>query len=65
MSKLLQRKSVLKVKEFLEYIDQSIELIVLEETARTAIDAASSLNKEVGAIVKLSLIHISEPTRPY
>ena len=52
MSKLLQRKSVLKVKEFLQYVDQSIELIELEETARTAVDAASSLNKEVGAIVK-------------
>ena len=31
MSKLLQRKSVLKVKEFLQYVDQSIELIELEE----------------------------------
>ena len=36
MSKLLQRKSVIKVKEYLEYIDNSIKLIVLDETARTA-----------------------------
>ena len=64
MSKLLQRKSVLKVKEFLQYVDQSIELIELEETARTAVDAASSLNKEVGAIVK-SLLFKTKDTNNY
>ena len=52
MSGLLKRKSVLKVKEFLKNIDDSFELIVLDETARTAEDAAKSLKKEVGAIVK-------------
>ena len=65
MSKLLQRKSVLKVKEFLQYVDQSIELIELEETARTAIDAASSLNKEVGAIVKSLLFKTKETNNYY
>jgi len=52
MSNLLKRKSVLKVKEFLKNIDDSFELIILDETARTAEDAAKSLKKEVGAIVK-------------
>ena len=52
MSNLLERKNVLKVKKFLKNIDDSIELIVLDETARTAEDAAKSLKKEVGAIVK-------------
>ena len=52
MSNLLERKNVLKVKEFLKNIDDSLELIVLDETARTAEDAAKSLKKEVGAIVK-------------
>ena len=52
MSNLLERKSVIKVKEYLEYIDSSIKLIVLDETGRTAKDAANSLNKEVGSIVK-------------
>ena len=65
MSKLLQRKSVLKVKEFLQYVDQSIELIELEETARTAVDAASSLNKEVGAIVKSLLFKTKETNNYY
>ena len=64
MSKLLGRKSVIKVKEYLEYIDNSIKLIVLDETARTAKDAASSLNKEVGAIVK-SLLFKNKETNDY
>ena len=64
MSKLLGRKSVIKVKEYLEYIDNSIKLIVLDETARTAKDAANSLNKEVGAIVK-SLLFKTKETNDY
>jgi len=64
MSKLLERKSVIKVKEYLEYIDHSIKLIILDETARTAKDAASSLNKEVGAIVK-SLLFKTKETNDY
>ena len=65
MSKLLKRKSVVKVKEYLEYIDSSINLIVLDETARTAKDAASSLNKEVGAIVKSLLFKNKETSNYY
>ena len=64
MSKLLERKSVIKVKEYLEYIDNSIKLIILDETARTAKDAARSLNKEVGAIVK-SLLFKTIETNDY
>ena len=52
MNELLQRKSVVKVKEYLQKIDKSIKLIVLKQTARTAADAAKSLDKEVGSIVK-------------
>ena len=52
MADLLDRKSVIKVKNFLADYDESIDLIVLEETARTANDAASSLNQSVGSIVK-------------
>ena len=50
MSDLLERKSVRKVKDFLSNFDSSIDLIVLEETARTANDAAKSLNQRVGSI---------------
>ena len=52
MSKLLQRKSVLVVKDYLQNINPSIELIVLDDSARTAQDAANSLNRDVGSIVK-------------
>jgi len=64
MSNLLERKNVLKVKKFLKNIDDSFELIVLDETARTAEDAAKSLKKEVGAIVK-SLIFKNIETNEY
>ena len=60
MADLLERKSVKKVKNFLASFDSSIELIVLEETARTAKDAAQSLNQNVGSIVKSLLFKDSE-----
>ena len=52
MSNLLKKKPVLKVQKYLKNIDDSIKIILLDETARTAKDAAISLNKDVGAIVK-------------
>ena len=64
MSNLLEKKNVLKVKKFLKNIDDSFKLIVLDETARTAEDAARSLKKEVGAIVK-SLFFKNEETNEF
>ena len=64
MSNLLKRNTVLKVKEFLEKNFPEIELIQLEETARSAQDAAKSLKKEVGAIVK-SLLFKNVETNNY
>ena len=64
MSNLLKRNTVLKVKEFLEKNFPEIELIQLEETARSAQDAAKSLKKEVGAIVK-SLLFKNVETNDY
>lgn len=52
MSNLLNKKSVTKVNNFFKEINEKIELIILAETARTAVDAANSLNKDVGSIVK-------------
>ena len=52
MNELINRKAVTKVKNYLNKFDENIELIVLDETARTAIDAANSLKTEVGSIVK-------------
>ena len=64
MSDLLKRTAVLKVKEFLEKNLSDIELIQVEKTARSAQDAAKSLKKEVGAIVK-SLLFKSVETNEY
>ena len=52
MTELLLRKNVLIVKNFLFNFDKNIQLIELSKTANTAIEAAKSLNKEVGSIVK-------------
>ena len=52
MNNLLEKKTVKKVESFLKNYDHNIKLIALDETARTAIDAAKSLSTEVGSIVK-------------
>ena len=51
---LLQKKTVIRVKKKLTEFDPNIRVISLENSARTASEAASSLNCEVGAIVKLT-----------
>ena len=65
MSNLLKRNTVLKVKEFLFKYLPDIELIQLDETARTSQDAAKSLKKEVGAIVKSLLFKNIEKNEYY
>ena len=65
MSDLLKRNTVLKVKEFLLKNLPEIELIQLDETARSAQDAAKSLKKEVGAIVKSLLFKNLEKNEYY
>ncbi len=49
---LLDKEPVQRVEEILKDFDESQNIIVLETSARTAIEAASSLGCEVGAIVK-------------
>ena len=56
MSDLLEKKNVIKVKNYLNKFNENIDLIVLDETARTAVDAANSLKQEVGAIIKSLLV---------
>ena len=52
MENLLNKEAVKRADQALEKFDQKLKIIVLKTTARTAIDAANSLNCEVGAIVK-------------
>ena len=49
---LLDKEPVQRVKKILKDFDESQNIIVLETSARTALEAASSLGCEVGAIVK-------------
>ena len=48
----LNKEAVKRAKEALKNFNTEIRVIELEKTARTAKDAANSLNTEVGSIVK-------------
>ena len=58
---LLDKEPVKRAEKFLKDFDQSLEVIILENSARTAQDAATALNCKVGAIVK-SLLFKTENT---
>ena len=58
---LLDKEPVKRAEKFLKNFDQSLEVIVLENSARTAQDAATALACDVGAIVK-SLLFKAENT---
>jgi len=49
---LLDKEPVKRVEKYLKDFNQSLEVIVLENSARTAQDAATALGCDVGAIVK-------------
>ena len=49
---LLDKEAVKRVQKILTDFDPDIKVIVLDTSARTALEAASSLGCEVGAIVK-------------
>ena len=52
MEDLLNKEPVRKVSQKLKDFDESLKVIVLDGSARTAQDAADSLNTEVGSIIK-------------
>ena len=56
---LLDKEPVQSVEKILKDFDESLTIIVLETSARTALEAAASLGCEVGAIVK-SLVFKTE-----
>ena len=61
MENLLKKESVVRVTKVLHEFDTDLEVKILNSSARTALDAATSLNCEVGAIVK-SLLFKTENT---
>ena len=58
---LLNKEPVKRAEKSLKEFDNSMNIIELDSSARTALDAANSLNCEVGAIVK-SLLFRTENT---
>ena len=60
MEDLLNKESVQRVIKVLRDFDSSLKVPALSSSARTAIDAASSLNCEVGAIVKSLLLRTDD-----
>tara|TARA_Y100000389_G_C17049491_1_gene312037 strand:- start:63 stop:542 length:480 start_codon:yes stop_codon:yes gene_type:complete len=57
---LLDKEPVKRVEKFLKNFNQSLEVTILENSARTAKDAATALNCNVGAIVKSLLFKTEE-----
>ena len=60
MEDLLNKESVQRVVKVLSNFDASLKVEVLNSSARTAKDAATSLNCEVGAIVKSLLLRTED-----
>ncbi len=59
MEEIINKESVQRVIKALEVFDKNLKVQILQETARTAKDAANALNCEEGAIVK-SLVFRAE-----
>jgi len=49
---LLDKEPVKRAEKFLKDFDKSLDVIILENSARTAQDAATALECDVGAIIK-------------
>ena len=60
MEDLLNKESVQRVVKVLSNFDTSLKVEALNSSARTAKDAATSLNCEVGAIVKSLLLRTDD-----
>ena len=55
---LLNKEPVKRAEKCLKEFDENLSVVELKNSAKTALDAANSLNCEVGAIVKSLLIKI-------
>ena len=57
---LLDKEPVKRAERFLKDFDKSLEVIILENSARTAQDAAKALDCNIGAIVKSLLFRTGD-----
>ena len=60
MNSILSKEPVTRAEKSIKEFDPTLRVIVLEQTARTANDAATALGCEVGAIVKSLLFKAGE-----
>ncbi len=60
MNKILNKKPVKRAEKSIKDFDPSLSIICLEETARTAQDAATALGCKIGAIVKSLLFNAGD-----
>ena len=60
MNSVLDKEPVKRVEKSIKKFDPKLEILFLEQTARTAEDAATAIGCNVGAIVKSLLFKVSE-----
>ena len=60
MEKIIEKEPVKRVENFITQFDSKLKILILDTTARTANDAATSLNTDVGSIVKSLLFKDSK-----
>ena len=60
MNFILNKEPVKRAEKILKEFDPNLKVIILEDTARTANDAATALGCNVGAIVKSLLFKTGE-----
>ena len=60
MNSILDKEPVKRAEKILKDFDPNLNVIILEQTARTANDAATALGCNVGAIVKSLLFKLGD-----
>jgi Cys-tRNA(Pro) deacylase len=60
MNSVLDKEPVKRVEKSIKKFDPKLKILFLEQTARTAEDAATAIGCNVGAIVKSLLFKVSE-----
>ncbi len=60
MENLIDKEPVKRVERFIKKFDPNLSILILENTAKTALDASISLKCDVGAIVKSLLFKVED-----
>tara|TARA_Y100001936_G_scaffold8828_1_gene7919 strand:- start:97 stop:579 length:483 start_codon:yes stop_codon:yes gene_type:complete len=60
MNSILEKEPVKRAEKALKNFDDKLNILVLQQTARTATDAAAALGCSVGAIVKSLVFKVEE-----